>query len=129
MAHPNEELLRRGYEAFSAGDMQTLGELFADDIVWHVGGRNQLSGDYRGREEVFGLFGRFVELTGGTLRIELHAALADDEHALALQRTTGEREGRALDDNSVGVYHVAGGKVTEAWFHPGDAYATDEFWG
>jgi hypothetical protein len=26
------------------------------------------------------------------------------------------------------VYHVSDGKVTEAWFHPGDAYAVDEFW-
>jgi hypothetical protein len=129
MAHPNEDLLRRGYEAFSSGDMQTLGELFADDIVWHVGGRNQLSGDYRGTQEVFNLFGSFAQLTGGTLRIELHDVLANDEHAVALQKVTGEREGRTLDDNGVGVYHVREGKVTEAWFHPGDAYDLDEFWG
>jgi ketosteroid isomerase-like protein len=129
MAHPNEDLLRRGYEAFSSGDMQTLGELFADDIVWHVGGRNQLSGDYRGTQEVFNLFGSFAQLTGGSLRIVLHDALANDEHAVALQKVTGEREGRRLDDNGVGVYHVRDGKVLEAWFHPGDAYALDEFWG
>jgi ketosteroid isomerase-like protein len=129
MAHPNEDLLRRGYEAFSSGDMQTLGELFADDIVWHVGGRNQLSSDYRGTQEVFNLFGSFAQLTGGTLRIELHDVLANDEHAVALQKVTGEREGRTLDDNGVGVYHVREGKVTEAWFHPGDAYDLDEFWG
>jgi ketosteroid isomerase-like protein len=129
MAHPNEDLLRRGYEAFSSGDMQTLGELFAVDIVWHVGGRNQLSSDYRGTQEVFNLFGSFAQLTGGTLRIELHDVLANDEHAVALQKVTGEREGRTLDDNGVGVYHVREGKVTEAWFHPGDAYDLDEFWG
>jgi uncharacterized protein len=129
MAHPNEDLLRRGYEAFSSGDMQTLGELFADDIVWHVGGRNQLSSDYRGTQEVFNLFGSFAQLTGGTLRIELHDVLANDEHAVALQKVTGEREGRTLDDNGVGVYHVREGKVTEAWFHPGNVYDLDEFWG
>ena len=28
MAHPNEELVRRGYEAFAKGDMETLRELF-----------------------------------------------------------------------------------------------------
>ena len=31
MAHPNEDLVRRGYEAFATGDMATLNELFADD--------------------------------------------------------------------------------------------------
>lgn len=129
MAHPNEDLLRRGYEAFSKGDMQTLDGLFADDIVWHVGGRSQLAGDYRGKQEVFELFGKFVQLTSGTFKVELHDVLANDEHAVALQTATGEREGRKLDDNGVGVYHVKDGKVTESWLHPGDSYAIDEFWG
>ena len=35
MAHPNEDLLRRGYDAFGTGDMETLAALLADDIVWH----------------------------------------------------------------------------------------------
>jgi ketosteroid isomerase-like protein len=129
MAHPNEDLLRRGYDAFSKADMQTLDGLFADDIVWHVGGRNQLAGDYRGKEEVFALFGKWAELSSGTLKVEIHDVLANDEHAVALQRATGAREGRTVDDNGVGVYHVRDGKVTEAWFHAGDAYAIDEFWG
>lgn len=35
----------RGYEAFSRGDMETLRELFADDIARHVPGGNPLAGD------------------------------------------------------------------------------------
>ena len=42
MAHPNEDLIRKGYQAFAAQDMATLNELFADDVVWHAQGRNQL---------------------------------------------------------------------------------------
>ena len=34
--HPNVELLRRGYAAHGAGDLDTVNELFADDVVWHV---------------------------------------------------------------------------------------------
>ncbi len=55
MAHPNEELLRRGYDAFTKGDMEAVNELFADDIVWHNAGRDQFAGDYHGKDEVFGL--------------------------------------------------------------------------
>jgi hypothetical protein len=51
--HPNVELTRRGYRAFSEGDM-TLTELIADDCVWHVGGNNVLTGDHKGREAIFG---------------------------------------------------------------------------
>ena len=36
MGHPNEDLVRRGYDAFSRGEMDTLRELYHPDIVWHA---------------------------------------------------------------------------------------------
>ena len=129
MAHPNEELVRRGYQAFATGDMATLNELFADDIVWHAPGRSQLAGTYRGKEEVFATFQKVAELTGGTFKLDIHAVLADGEHAVVLARAMGEREGKTLNDNSVQVFHIKDGKVTEQWLHPGDTYASDDFWG
>jgi len=35
----NTALVRRGYAAFNRGDLATLTELFAEDAVWHCGGR------------------------------------------------------------------------------------------
>ena len=128
MAHPNEELARRGYAAFASGDMGTLNELFADDIVWHVGGRSPLAGDYKGKDAVFGFFARTMEITNGTFRLEVHDILANDEHVVGLSTATGQRDGKSLHDNAVQVLHVNDGKVTESWLHPGDVYATDEFW-
>jgi ketosteroid isomerase-like protein len=129
MGHPNEDLIRKGYTAFLSGDMATLDELFADDIVWHAPGRNQLSGTQRGKQEVFETFKKVFDLTGGTFKLEIHDILADDDHAVVLAKATGQREGRTLDDNSVQVFHIQGGKVTEQWLHPGDVYSADEFWG
>jgi uncharacterized protein len=129
MAHPNEDLVRKGYAAFLGGDMTTLNDLLADDVVWHAPGRNQLSGTYQGKDEVFASFQKVFDLTGGTFTLDIHAVLADDEHAVVLARATGEREGRKLDDNTVQVFHISDGKVTEQWLHVGDAYASDEFWG
>lgn len=128
MTHPNEDLVRKGYQAFLSGDMATLDGLFADDIVWHVPGHNILSGDFRGKQEVFGEFQKLGELVGSSFSLDIHAVLADDEHAVVLARATAEREGRRLDDNSVQVFHVKDGKVTEQWLYPGDQSATDEFW-
>src|SRR5258708_17741278 len=45
--HPNVARIRDGYAAFAKGDFGVLTDLFADNIVWHVTGRNQLAGDYR----------------------------------------------------------------------------------
>lgn len=59
MPHPNAELLRKGYDAFSRGDLDTIrNEVFSADIVLHVAGRNLLSGEYRGVDAVFGFFGK-----------------------------------------------------------------------
>jgi uncharacterized protein len=128
MTHPNEELARKGYAAFGSGDMGTLNELFADDLLWHVGGRSPLAGDYKGKEEVFGFFARTMEMTGGTFKLDVHDILANDTHIVAMAGTTGTREGKTLHDNGVQVLHVQDGKVTESWFHPGDQYSVDEFW-
>ena len=128
MAHSNEDLLRRGYEAFGKGDMATLQELLAADVIWHVPGKNPLSGDYKGIGEVLGFFQKGVEMTGGTLRVELHDVLANDDHGVALVLVTAEREGKRLADNAVQVFHVSGDKATEAWTHAGDQAAVDAFW-
>jgi ketosteroid isomerase-like protein len=128
MAHPNEDLVRKGYEAFAAGDMATLNEFFSDDVVWHTPGRSELSGTFRGKDEVFANLQKNMELTGGTFRLDIHAILADDEHAVTLLTAMGEREGKTLHDNTVQVFHIKDGKVTESWLHPSDAYTSDEFW-
>jgi uncharacterized protein len=127
MAHPNEELVRRGFEAFSKGDLDTQRELFDPDAVWHAPGRGPLSGDHPGVDAILGFFARTMELTGGTFRVELHDALANDEHAVALYVARGEREGRTLEDRSVLVSHVRNGKLVETWQHSEDQYAADEF--
>ena len=128
MAHPNEDLLRRGYEAFGKGDLDTLRELFSPDITFHSPGRSPIAGDYAGVDETFGFFGKLAELSGGSFRVEVHDILANDEHVVALTTVSGQRDGKSLDDRSVEVYHVKDGKITEAWVHPGDQYAGDEFW-
>jgi uncharacterized protein len=128
MAHPNEDLVRRGYAAFGTGDIVTLRELFADQIVWHVGGRSPIAGDYKGKDEVLGFFAQLAQRAGGTFRVDVHDVLANDEHVVALVKVTAQREGKTLNDNGAQVFHVQAGKVTESWLHPGDAYAGDEFW-
>ena len=126
--HPNATLLKDGYAAFEKGDMAALNELFAPDVVWHLGGNNQLSGTHKGRDAVFAAFAKSVTLSGGTFKVELHDVVANDEHAVALTRATASREGRSIDVGDVDVYHIKGGKVTEMWSFTADQAATDAFW-
>jgi uncharacterized protein len=127
--HPNVARIRDGYAAFAKGDFAVLTDLFAEDLVWHVGGRSQLAGDYRGRDAVFAFFGRLMEVTEGSFRLDVHAVLADDEHAVALVVGTASRGGRSVTDNAAHVLHMRDGKVTEYWNATTDQYAFDELIG
>ena len=127
MTRPNEELVRRAFDAFATGDVETLRGLIDPGSVWHAPGRNPLAGDHRGVEAILGYFARTMELTGGTFRTELHDVVANDEHAVSLFMARGQRDGRTLDARNVLVIHVRNGKLGETWLFSGDQYAADEF--
>jgi ketosteroid isomerase-like protein len=126
--HPNLDLMRRGYAAYTSGDLETIDRLFADDVVWHVSGRSPISGDYTGKEQVFGFFGKLQELSGGTSKVEVHDLLADDDHGVAIVTQSASRDGRTYEGRVTHVLHLRDGKVTEFWDAYVDQYASDEFW-
>jgi uncharacterized protein len=129
MAHPNEDRTREAYASFGRGDFDALkNQFWADDIRYHVPGRGPTSGDYEGVDQVLGFFQQTFELTGGTVRIELHDVLANDEHAVALLTMRAERAGKQLETNVVQVAHIRDGKTTESWLCPADPVAIEEFW-
>ena len=124
--HPNAQAVLGGFEAFAAGDMVAMRQLFADDATWHVGARNRWTGDYHGVDAILGLFAGISAEASFTQ--DLHAVLADDEHVVVLVNGTATRGDKTLDSQTVFVFHVTNGKATEVWGVPLDPYAADEFW-
>ena len=122
MPHPNEQTIRRAYAAINRGDLPAFSVEFTEDAIWH-GSEAQVTGGGAIAE----LVGQLREASGGTLRIELHDVLANDDHAVALQITRAEREGRSLVDRVVYVFHLRDGKIAEAWFNA-DPRVQDDFW-
>jgi ketosteroid isomerase-like protein len=127
--HPNVARLRDGYAAFAKGDLAALNDLFAEDLLWHTGGRSQIAGDYRGREAVYRLVSKIMEITEGSFQLDLHAVFADDEHGVALVVATASRGGRSITVNEAHVFHLRDGKVVEFWDAFTDQYAIDELIG
>ena len=126
--HPDVERARRGYEAFAKGDLATLTELLADDAVWHVQTGGPLDGDYHGRDQVFGFFGRLAEETGGTFRLDVHDILANDEHTVVLATLTATRGGKSIEVPVANVTHTRDGQVSEFWSAVTDPKAALDFW-
>jgi uncharacterized protein len=120
VAHPNEEVVRAYMAAVGAylsageeGDPEAIRAYLADDVTFHVGGRNVLSGDFRGAAEAI----RWLQMLRGRpeapVDSELHDLLVTDDHVvvLVLRTIAGVRA------PAVVIYHVADGKITEAWLH------------
>lgn len=124
--HPNAQQVLKGFQAFAEGDMETMKDLFDENAVWHVGGRNRWSGDYEGLEAILGFFGGIA--AEASINQDVHAVLADDEHAVALINSTTTRGDKTLESQLVFTFHVSDGKVSEVWGTSHDDYAGDEFW-
>ena len=122
--HPNAALIRSGYEAFAAGDMDKVRELFSPDIVWHTTGSSPLAGDKVGVEAVLANFGKLFELTAGTFGQEIHDVVANDDHVVVLVTGWWEKP-HAYRGGSVHVWHVKDGKAAETWLAELDPVAAD----
>src|SRR5438034_4053245 len=83
MANPNEDVVERGYELFTAGDMDGLKKLFTPDFVHHTPGTSQVAGDHEGPDAAIALYGKYFELSGGTLKVELKSMKSDGDKVAA----------------------------------------------
>ncbi|MBL8206967.1 MAG: nuclear transport factor 2 family protein [Blastocatellia bacterium] len=126
--HPFVTLAKKGYEAFRTGDMATLGEVFADDVVFHVPGKSILANSYQGKAATFGYFGKLFELTNGTIKVESLNLYVSDDQVVMLDRMAAERNGKTIDTELVLVLKVRDGQFVEGWDHFADLAAWDEFW-
>ncbi|WP_448638724.1 nuclear transport factor 2 family protein [Geodermatophilus sp. URMC 63] len=126
--HTNVARMREAYTAFAKGDLAAMTELFGEDIRWHEPGEGPLSGDYEGPQAVFAMFGRSMELTENSLRVDPVLLCADDEHGTALVRFTAHRGDRHLDTLVAQVVRFdADGRVAEFWNAPTEPAVMEAF--
>jgi hypothetical protein len=109
--------------------MEAVKALFSADIIWHNGGSTSISGSYRGHEEVFGMFGRMMESTGGSFHLDIHDILANDTHGVVLVTAHATRDGREVSVREANIWHLADGKATEFWDFAEDNGDLDRLFG
>jgi ketosteroid isomerase-like protein len=123
-----DDLTTRIFAAFDGGDPRALVEGISEDAVWRVAGSAPVSRTYRGRDAIFELFRLTRRLTGGTYRSRLLWSLSDGEHAVAVYRATGERDGRTLDIEQVLLVTLRDGRWADVVALPTDPAAFEAFW-
>ncbi|MGE5694432.1 MAG: nuclear transport factor 2 family protein [Candidatus Sericytochromatia bacterium] len=107
MSQHNVEIVKRGYEAFSAGDVETVMSLFDDDIEWVQPGESNLSGIYRGKGEFAQYLGRLAEKAVAVRALRF---VSDGDTVVAFSEVTaGSEMGEDAD-----VYTLRDGKIVHA---------------
>jgi ketosteroid isomerase-like protein len=132
--HPNVARIRRVYEALHAGDAETIGDLLADDLVWHIPGRHLFSGDHNKAtimatyEKVMPEFSTAGKPVISTFNIDVEDVVATDEWAFARVHWNHTRNGKRFDQRGVEVYRLnANGQISEFWAFMRDTIAFDDF--
>jgi ketosteroid isomerase-like protein len=127
--HPNASRIRELFAAFRAGDVAAIDGAIADDAVWRFPGRRgQLAGEHRGKDRIFSFLMNVQALTGGTFHLDLADVAASDEHAVAIFRGHGERQGRHLDNPTALVIRFSGDKIAELREFVWDLEHVEDFW-
>jgi ketosteroid isomerase-like protein len=127
--HPHALLVRKGYDAFTRGDMDTLRGLMTSDAAHHVPGTHPLSGDFKGQNAIIDMYGQLFAQTNGTLRVELRQVLVDGRgHAVSIHRFTAERNGRRIDENGAIVFRIVDDKITDLDECVEDIDKSNAFW-
>jgi len=124
----NIDLTRNGYRAFNEGHIDEAMTAIHDEILWHNGGDNPLTGEFRGKDEVMEMLARFGQLMEGTYEADIHDVLASDDHTVVIGTYTATRHGRTHSARFVDVIHPApDGRAREFWRFFDDVAAEDEF--
>ena len=106
MASQNVEIAKKAYDAFGAGDLETVLSTFDDNVEFVVPGNSTISGTYRGKAEVTNFFAKLAEksFTNTPSRF-----LADEDVVVVLGQVTAGGESAPEADVST----FGGGKIVQ----------------
>ncbi|MBX3034907.1 MAG: nuclear transport factor 2 family protein [Bdellovibrionaceae bacterium] len=127
----NIQVVKTYFDSLAKGDLNTLGSLFADDVLWHQPGNGSLSGTHKGKQDVFSLFGKFMEASEGSFRINsVDSIMANGDLVSAtLTFSAQKKSGANMSMSGVDVMRIENGKIKEVYLFSGDQKAEDQFWG
>jgi uncharacterized protein len=103
----NIELVKKGYQAFATGDMETVMSLYDDNIEWVQPGESAISGTYHGKGELGEFLGRLGEKTTTVKGLRF---LADGDTVIVFSEATIGGE----TSQDVEVFELRDGKAVRA---------------
>lgn len=115
----NKDVIRRTFEAISRGDLDTLEDVIADDVVEH----EEFPGLEPNKDGVIRFF-NYLRSAFSDLEMSAHDMLADGDLVAVRGTMTGTHQGEFMDIPATGnrvevpfadFFRLEGGKVAEHW--------------
>ena len=110
----NSDALKRGYDAFNSGDVETVSEIFADDITWE--GPNTegvpMSGKNEGKDAVLEALGQIGEKFE-RFDVSPDEMVEEGDTVVVLSSLEGRtKSGNDVKSPGVEIWRMSGGKAS-----------------
>jgi ketosteroid isomerase-like protein len=96
--HPNAKRTREAFDAFSRGDLETVRGSLTADCTWTNAGTSPIAGTYQGWDAIQAMFGKLIEITGGTFTMNVISCIADDLHSATIYDATSTINGKTATE-------------------------------
>jgi ketosteroid isomerase-like protein len=114
---------------YAGGDLDAVRALLADDVAWHVPGRNSIAGVYRGVDQVQAYFRRRRALAANSMRLHPGEIMVGErDHIAVLTEGTATVGGIEHRWGTVGLYRIRDARITACWLLPLDPVVFDRVW-
>lgn len=117
--HPNVTTVNRMTKAIFEQDKDTLAEVLADDLAFHLRGPYHRAGDHEGVAGLLDVLGTIFEETDGDIQLEQLFCVGTDGWAAEHERAVLGRNGKKLESRNAFVYRIEDGRIAEMWMYLG----------
>ena len=117
--HTNVTTVNRMTAAIFGQDKAALGEVFTDDLVFHLRGPYDLAGDHDGVDGLLEVLGSVFAATDGDVQIEQQLCVGSGSWAAEFEHAVLGRQGKKLESDNAFVYRFEGDRIAEMWMYLG----------
>jgi uncharacterized protein len=123
--HPNVAIVKRYYDAYGKGDLATVRQIFAPNIIWRIPGHHSLAGEHRGQDRVFAFF---EQLAKAKFKADVLFLGGNDSYVVDVHRGYSNMERDNIDILWALLFRIQNNRIVEATNFPGDQHAADAFY-
>ncbi|MEF2978855.1 nuclear transport factor 2 family protein [Subtercola sp. YIM 133946] len=125
--HPNVAFVVEAHERLESGDLASINEMFAADIVWHEFGSSPLAGSYRGRDAVMAFWKVYFTAAGVGFTQTIDSIMANDEFVSSIVQLHGSKGQIVFAQSAIDVMRMQNGRIAEFWRYYADLEAAEHF--